>query len=60
MRKNRILENLLKESQLFNGGFLGTDVFFYLAGRYPELTIEQAVNVVKLAREECANGRQAK
>lgn len=52
MEINEILKVLYKESHLLKGCFMGTDVFFYLSGRYPELTIGQAVDVVKLAREK--------
>ena len=54
MNINEVLKDVLNEPQLTKNGCFDTDVFFYLSGRHPELTIRQAVEVVKLAREECA------
>lgn len=54
MDKNKIVQDLFGESHLVKDGFLSTCVFFYLAGRYPDLTIKQAVDVIELARKECA------
>ena len=55
MEINEVLKDVLNEPQLAKNGCLDADVFFYLSGRHPELTIRQAVEVVELAREECAN-----
>ncbi len=52
MNINGILKDVLNEPQLTETGCFDTDVFFYLSGRHPELTIREAVEVVKLAREE--------
>lgn len=52
---NKIPKDILGEPHLVRNGCLNADVFFYLAGRHPELTIAQAVDAVKLAREECAD-----
>ncbi len=52
---NGVLKAILGEPHLVRNGCLDTDVFFYLAGRYPELTVAQAVDAVKLAREKCAD-----
>lgn len=54
MEINEVLKDVLNEPQLTKNGCLDTDVFFYLSGRHPELTIRQAVEVVELARKECA------
>ena len=55
MNINGILKDVLNEPQLTETGCFDTDVFFYLSGRHPELTIREAVEVVKLAREECVD-----
>lgn len=52
MNINEILKEVLNEPQFTETGCFDTDVFFYLSGRHPELTIREAVEVVKLAREE--------
>lgn len=49
---NKILKGLLEKSHLNESDYFNSNVFFYLAGRYPDLTIEQAVHVVELAREK--------
>lgn len=54
MDTNKVLKDVLNEPNLTKNGCFDTDVFFYLSGRHPELTIREAVEVVKLAREECA------
>lgn len=52
---NEIMKTILEDHNLTKHGLYAADVFFYLAGRFPELTVKQAVEVVKLARKACAD-----
>lgn len=48
MDLNKIAEDVFKNSHLHKDDYFETSVFFYLSGKYPDLTIRQTVDVVKL------------
>lgn len=51
MKRNDIIETLLK-SNLKEDDFYNSSVFYYLAGRFPDLTISQCVDIVDTVREK--------
>lgn len=51
MKMNEILRDLF-ESHLKEEDFFSTSVFYYLAGRFPDLTINECVDIVDQARKE--------
>ncbi|MEZ3435702.1 MAG: hypothetical protein K1W34_14000 [Lachnospiraceae bacterium] len=52
MDLNKIAKDVFEKSHLCEKDYFETSVFFYLSGRYPDLTIKQAVDVVELLRDE--------
>lgn len=51
MKMAEILRDLF-ESHLKEEDFFSTSVFYYLAGRFPDLTINECVDIVDQARKE--------
>lgn len=48
----KIAKELLEKSHLTKEDYFNGIVFFYLSGRYPDLTIRQSTDIVEFAREK--------
>ncbi len=55
MDKSKILKELLKATHLKEDDYYNSNVFYYLAGRFPELTIAECADIVTDARQELRN-----
>lgn len=51
MTINQISEFILKKSNLKEDDYFDTTIFYYLAGRFPDLTIKECMEVVDLLRQ---------
>lgn len=56
MDTNKLVEHLLT-SRLIKNDFLTATVFFYLAGRFPDLTIAQCADAVEIIRDRLISNR---
>lgn len=52
MNTNKIAEDIYKKSHLTKNDYFDSNVFYYISGRYPDITIEQAANVVENIRNK--------
>lgn len=50
MDTNTLAECLLTECNLIESDFFGSAAFFYLSGRFPELTIAQCADAISTIR----------
>lgn len=48
----KLANDLLEKSHLTIDDYFSGTVFFYLSGRYPDLTISQSADIVELVRKE--------
>ncbi len=46
-----ITEKIIFESHLKENDYFDTNVFYYMAGRFPDLTISQCADIVNRLRE---------
>ena len=52
MNINEIVKIIVSETHLKEDDYFDASVFYYLSGRFPDLTINQCINIVDRLRKE--------